>query len=287
MPAVTIFAPAKVNLALEALGRRVDGYHEVRSVLQAVSFGDYLTFNPSNGTTFECDTPGWCAAQSLVSRAAALIRAESGCQKGVVIRITKSIPLASGLGGDASDAAAVLRGLVALWGLTVAPERLTELAAGLGSDVPFFLRGGAALAQGRGEIISPLPALTGYWLVIMTPPVPRPAAKTAAVYARLGPGNFTDGSCTATLAACLAKGARVADEQLCNVFDDVADEVFPGLTTYRQIMREAGAARVHLAGAGPSLFGLFASRAEAEEVYGRLTGQSVFLAETLGPVVNE
>ena len=149
MSSTTYFAPAKINLTLEVLGRRDDGYHEVRSVMQAVSLGDCLTFNPSDEMLFECNLPGWSAERSLVSRVVARLQEVGGRKKGARITIAKRIPLASGLGGDASDAAAVLLGLNELWQLHLSLERLIEIAAGLGSDVPFFLRSGTALSSGR------------------------------------------------------------------------------------------------------------------------------------------
>jgi 4-diphosphocytidyl-2-C-methyl-D-erythritol kinase len=287
MPAITIFAPAKVNLSLEVLRRRDDGYHEVRSVIQAVSLGDHLTFSPSQDLAFVCDLPGWLAEKSLVSRAATLMREEEGCRAGATVKIIKRIPLASGLGGDASDAAAVLRGLRALWRLDITPERLTELAARLGSDVPFFLLGGTALARGRGEVLSSLPTPAGHWLVVLTPALPRPLEKTATLYARLKLGDFTDGDHTDALAVSLARGDGLADEALYNAFEAVADDVFPELARYRQAMHTAGATRVHLAGAGPSLFSLHKSRAEAEAVCDKLAGQPICLAETVGPTLGE
>jgi len=278
---LTLFAPAKLNLTLEVLGRRGDGYHEIRSIIQAVSLGDRLTFSPGVTISFVCDQPAWRADMSLVSRAAALMARECGGRDGALITISKGIPLASGLGGDSSDAASVLRGLATLWQKEIPPERLGELAAGLGSDVPFFLSGGTALAQGRGEMVTPLPAPAGQWLVIMTPDIPRPPSKTATLYARLGAANYTSGAFTASLAEDIACGVGVTEERLYNVFHGAAYDVFPDLARYHRDILAAGASRVHLAGAGPSLFSLHASREEAEAVISRLQGKPAFLAETL------
>lgn len=282
MSEITLFAPAKINLTLEVLGRRDDGYHETRSVMQALSLTDRLDFEHGERLAFECDLPVWQAERSLVWRAADMLRAESGCPKGATVRIAKRIPLTSGLGGDASDAAAVLTGLNALWQTAVSLGRLAELAAQLGSDVPFFLRGGTALARGRGEVFSSLPALTGFWLAVVTADVPRPPAKTAALYACLGASDYTSGEHTETLASHLERGGGIAQTMLYNVFERVADDAFPGLERVRQDMLAAGAGRVHLAGAGPSLFSLHSSRAEAEEICRRLIAYPAVVAETLG-----
>lgn len=279
MTEISLFAPAKINLTLEVMRRQRGGYHEVRSIMQTVGLGDNLSFISGDDLYFECDLPGWQAEQSLVSRAAALLAGESGSRAGAAVRITKRIPLSSGLGGDASDAAAVLRGLSRLWQLEITPGRLTELAAELGSDVPFFLEGGTALARGRGEVVSPLPAPVKCWLIIMTPEVPRPPEKTAAVYACLSAADYTFGGYTAALAARLTRGAALTGGGLYNVFEGVAYDIFPGLALCREAMLAAGAFRVHLAGAGPSLFSLHMSLAEAERVYGALSEYPVFLVE--------
>ena len=250
--------------------------------MQAVSLGDCLTFNPSDEVSFECNLPGWSAERSLVSRVVARLQEVSGRQKGTRITIAKRIPLASGLGGDASDAATGLLGLNELWQLRLPPEQLIEIAAGLGSDVPFFLRAGTALSSGRGEVVYPLPVPVKNWLVILSPAISRPPEKTAALYARLSAADYTSGEYTDVLASNLSQGVMLANEPLYNVFERVAYDVFPGLEHYRQLMLAAGVSRVHLAGAGPSLFSLHSSQAEAEVVYLRLAGQPVFLTETLG-----
>jgi len=281
MPALTLTAPAKVNLTLEVLGRRADGYHEVRSLMQAVSVCDLLTFSEAPGLTYSCDLPGWDSGKSLVSRAAELLLAESGCRRGAAVNITKSIPLSSGLGGDSSDGAATLLGLNDLWRLGMPHSRLSELASGLGSDVDFFLTGGTALAQGRGEIISPLPSPGPLCFVILVPDFTLPGNKTAALYARLGKEAYTGGEHTRALLSRLASGLGVGHAHLFNVFESVAFDVFPGLDRCRQALLSAGATRVHLAGAGPALFSLHKSPEEAAAVCGRVSGWPVFLAEAV------
>ena len=156
---ITISAPAKINLTLEVLSQRADGYHEIRSVIQAISLCDRLSFEPADGLGFRSDSAEWVAEKSLVSKVAAWLKKESGTAKGTIISVKKRIPLLAGLGGDSSDAAATLRGLNQLWGLGLTLEQLIPLARQLGSDVAFFLYGGTALVEGRGEIVTPLPPL--------------------------------------------------------------------------------------------------------------------------------
>ena len=120
---LTISAPAKLNLTLEVLAKRRDGFHEVRSVMQTINLCDSFSFQSGENIEFKCDMPGWIAEESLVSRAAGLLQEATGCSKGATITVSKRIPLLSGLGGDSSDAAATLRGLNQLWGLGLLPEQ--------------------------------------------------------------------------------------------------------------------------------------------------------------------
>ncbi len=155
---LTVLAPAKLNLTLEVLAKRQDGFHEIRSVIQAINLCDSFSFQSGDNIEFKCDLPDWIAEESLVSRAAGLLREATGCSKGATIEVSKRIPLLSGLGGDSSGAAAVLRGLNQFWGLGLSHEELLKMAWQLGSDVAFFLYGGTALVEGRGEIVTPLPS---------------------------------------------------------------------------------------------------------------------------------
>ena len=181
------------------------------------------------------------------------------------------IPIAAGLGGGSSDAAAALRSLNDLWALELSTTRLAELASQLGSDVPFFLRGGTALATGRGELLESLPTPEGQWLVLVSPDIRLPG-KTPALYGRLGPDDFTDGSETAKLADALRGGGVLPEECMANAFERVADDAFPGLDRHRNAMLEAGAERVHLSGSGPSLFALVRSKSAGDALRLRLGG---------------
>ncbi len=146
----TLQAPAKLNLTLEVLAKRRDGFHEIRSVIQTINLCDSLRFQLSQNIEFNSDQSDWVSEESLVSKAASLLQEVTGCGKGATIEVSKRIPLLSGLGGDSSDAAATLCGLNKLWGLGLSQDKLLELATRLGSDVAFFLYGGTALVEGRG-----------------------------------------------------------------------------------------------------------------------------------------
>ncbi len=278
---LTIQAPAKLNLTLEVLGKRRDGYHEIRSVLQTINLCDDITFRSGQAVTVKSDMPEWAPEKSLVMKAVSLLRETTGCLKGAALEISKRIPLVAGLGGDSSDAAAVLHGLNELWALGLAQGRLLELAAEVSSDVAFFLHGGTALAEGKGERVTPLPPFPHRWVVLVVPGVPRLSGKTGQMYARLKASHFTDGQATERLADELRKGKEPS--VLFNTFENVAFSRFSELRVYRDHIRKLGAENLHLAGSGPSLFTLLAERTRAEDLYTRCKNQSMetYLVETL------
>ncbi len=278
---LTVLAPAKINLTLEVLHQRPDGFHEIRSVIQTINLCDSLLFRSSHNIEFGCDDPDFVPEESLVSKAVGLLQQATGCSKGARIEIGKHIPLASGLGGDSSDAAAVLHGLNRLWQLGLSLPELFELAPRLGSDVAFFLYGGTALVESRGEMVTPLPSLPHRWVVLLMPPVPRMPGKTKQLYASLKPKHYTQGQITDRLVAGFSAG-EVTSSMLFNVFEEVAQDNFPSLGEYREQFLRAGANDVHLAGSGPALFTLVEDRAEAEGIYKNLQQQGLesYLTDT-------
>jgi 4-diphosphocytidyl-2-C-methyl-D-erythritol kinase len=279
----TILAPAKINLTLEVLAERPDGYHEIRGLIQTINLCDCLRFRLSHDIKLVCDNPSFVGEESLVSRATTLLQQATGCTKGATIEITKRIPLSLGLGGDSSGAAATLRGLNKLWGLGLSPAELASLALRLGSDVPFFLHGGTALVEGRGEKITPLPPLPQHLVILAIPDTPRLAEKTKRLYARLKINHYTDGQITEKFIKALKEGREFKPSMLFNTFENVAYDQFPGLKVYKEHFLKLGAPNVHLAGSGPALFTMIKDKAEAEKLYGYLQKQGVgcYLATTL------
>ena len=169
---LTLRASAKVNLSLEVLGKRPDGYHEVVTVMHAVDLYDRLTLEAAPTLSFSSDDPDLPTDErNLVMRAARLLKEAASVEAGARIELKKRIPVAGGLGGGSSDAAAALWGLNRLWKLRWTRARLMELAVGIGMDVPFFLGVGPALATGRGEHLKPLGKTGGYALVLVNPRV--------------------------------------------------------------------------------------------------------------------
>ncbi|MFQ5997490.1 MAG: 4-(cytidine 5'-diphospho)-2-C-methyl-D-erythritol kinase [Dehalococcoidales bacterium] len=277
---LTVLAPAKLNLTLEVLGIRADGYHEIRSVFQTINLGDRLRFEPSQKITFKSDMPDWTPEKSLVAKAVSLLQETYEVSQGATIEVTKNIPLVSGLAGDSSDAAAALRGLNKLWELGLSLEKLLELAVRLGSDVAFFLYGGTALVEGRGEIVTPLPPLPQRWVVLVVPDVPRRPEKTKQLYASLKTSHYTDGQITQRLIDELKTGREPST--LFNAFENVAFTRFSKLKVYRDHILKIGAPNVHLCGSGPTLFTLFKDKAQAEDLYTRCQqNMETYLVETL------
>ena len=280
---LTLQAPAKLNLTLEVLAKRQDGFHEIRSVIQTINLCDSLRFQLSQNIEYKCDALNWISEESLVSKATGLLQGVTGCTKGAVIEVSKRIPLVSGLGGDSSDAAATLRGLNKLWGLGLSRGELLKLAPQLGSDVAFFLYGGTALVKGKGEMVIPLPPLPQMWVVLVVPQVPRLPRKTEQLYASLKASHYTQGQITERLVERLREGGEFTPSLLFNTFENVAFATFSELSVYREYMIKAGATDVHLAGSGPALFTLVKDRSQAEELYLRLQQQGLepCLTETL------
>ena len=239
--------------------RRDDGYHEIASILQTIDLHDTLSLEPAEELSLKCDRPELESTDNLVVKAAALLQEETGYPGGAAIRLHKRIPVAAGLGGGSSDAAAALLGLDRLWKLGLSIDDLSRLAGSIGSDVPFFLHGGTALALGRGERVRSMPKADLKWLVLLVPSI-RVPDKTATMYGGLSPSNYTSGSLTRKLEARIRGGGDVPPQFLFNAFDEVALEVLPELLPYREAFHELGAREIHLVGSGPSMFAPVSSK---------------------------
>jgi 4-diphosphocytidyl-2-C-methyl-D-erythritol kinase len=279
---LVIEAPAKINLTLEVLGKRNDGYHEIRSVIQTLSFCDLLQITPGKEVEFKGNIPDWSSERSLVIKAVESLKKATGAVKGAKIKIKKRIPLISGLGGDSSDAAAILRGLNQFWELNLPPNKLRDMAQNLGSDVSFFLTGGTALMEGRGETITSLPPIPHHWIILIIPDVSRIPGKTKRLYSMLQPAHFTDGKITDKLAADLKSKGEFNTSLLFNTFENVVFARGEELTNYRDHLLKLGAPNVHLAGSGPTLFTILDKKPQAEDLWKRLKDQKmdIYLTET-------
>lgn len=271
---VRILAPAKINVGLAVLGRRSDGYHELRTIFQAVSLSDRIALRRARrGVRVRCPALPRLGENNLAHRAAALFLEQTGARGGVQIDVEKLIPAGGGLGGGSSDAAAVLLGCCRLFGVLPEPGLLRTWAAALGSDVPFFLQGGAAIGSGRGEILEPLAPFpgTGVALIHLDPA----GLPTAEVYRRLPAAPLTRRARDLTiLLACWRGGAlRRLGKRLFNDLETPAFALAPALAAVKRELSSAGAAGALLCGSGSSVFGLFGSDGEADRARRRLRGR--------------
>lgn len=259
-----IHAPAKINLSLRVLGTAADGYHQLRTVFQAIDLHDTLIFEERPGPfSLACDDPACPADEAnLVWRAAETIaRAAGGAgpPRDILIRIAKRIPTQAGLGGGSSDAAAALRGFAALWRVRIPRDKMRAMAATLGADVPFFLEGGTALGLERGDLLFPLVDRPAEWVTLV---IPSFGVSTKEAYA------WFDEDAPANPAPRVA--TRVADPRAPLVLPETVNDLqAPVVRHHPELQRiiarlvRAGASHAAMSGSGSAIFGLFATRASA------------------------
>ena len=273
-PAVFIPAWAKINLTLAVLGKREDGYHALVSVMQTISLSDTLRIQVTDDDHITCavDAPSLRNDDNLAMRAARLLRNEGYLTHGAVIELRKEIPAQGGLGGGSSDAAAVLIALNRLCALGLSQTRLEELAARLGSDIPFFIHSGTALIEGRGELVTPLPDCEPLWLLIAHPPV---SISTAAVFQSVTPTDYGDTYDTDIVAEVIRGGSRLPLERLSNTLEPLVMRNWSEVAETRGGLLRAGAPIVRMSGSGPTLFAPFRTLDEAIQVYEAARGQNI------------
>jgi 4-diphosphocytidyl-2-C-methyl-D-erythritol kinase len=262
---VVVWAPAKVNLHLEILGRRPDGYHELETLMVAVSLCDTLVLqdDPSGHLGLECQRPEIPAGpDNLVLKAAALLQKTTGCQRGARVRLVKRIPMAAGLAGGSTDAAAALAGLNRLWELGLHDTELEKLASQLGSDVSFFFHTPAAWCTGRGEIVASTPMARKLWLVLVCPPF---GLATAQVYGRV---HVPAAPCSgAAIRKALASGdVEAIGRLLHNRLQEAATIVKPEIADYQRCLETLRPAGARMSGSGSTLFALGCNRKDAMRI---------------------
>ncbi len=282
---IHITANAKLNLSLEIIGRRDDGFHNLVSIMQAIGLSDELVALPAqNGSIrLECNDPALAdSEENTVLSAAHLLKDSAGVTEGARLLLRKSIPVAAGLGGGSTDGAAALVALNRLWQTGLSPNRLMELGAEVGSDVPFFLGDSpTALVEEQGATITTLPSVPPAWAVILFPKVPIPSPKTRALFRMLDDSLFGTGERTRELQSLIQDGAPAADifsrVGSTNTFNDVAERAFPGIGRFRGVLARAvgQAANVGMSGAGPSLYAILSTHAQAREVVDELTQEGL------------
>jgi 4-diphosphocytidyl-2-C-methyl-D-erythritol kinase len=282
MEPLTLKSPAKINLFLRVLKKREDGYHEIRTLMQAVDLCDELTLEKTGrGIGLTCSHPG-CPSdrRNLAFQAAELLLGEGEPRPGVRIHIRKRIPISAGLGGGSSNAAAALKGVDRLFGLKLSPAGLHRAASRLGSDVPFFLSSGQALALGRGEKIRPVKLFRRYWLVLVCP---RLEVSTAWAYRNL---RISLTSRRKRVNYSLLESKRGFFDALPlfeNDLEEVVAEKQPIVRQLKALLENSGSLRSSMSGSGPTVYGLFDQKPQAQEVARKLSrgDWQVFLTEPI------
>ena len=280
---VTVEANAKINLTLDILGKRPDGFHEVAMVMQTIGLHDTLVMEKTERDIELSINVPWLKAdeKNLAWRAAELIRQEYGLEGGVRIELTKRIPVAAGLAGGSADAAAVLKGMNDLYGLQLTEEKLCELGARLGSDIPFCIMGGTMLATGRGEVLTRLSDMPETWVVLAKPRISVSTAWAYQNYDEQGADRHPDNE---AIKQAIARGNRKAVAGLlCNVLESVTIKKYDVIAEYKQMMLDKGAMASMMSGSGPTVFGLAKNREQAEaiaDVLRQETNADVFVTRT-------
>lgn len=274
-------ARAKVNLVLDVVGARADGYHELRSIFQSIELADVLTIEPAAEIIVDCDAPGIPAGPgNLAFRAAAALRTHCGVQQGCRISIEKHIPAGAGLGGGSADAAATLVALNELWQLGLSQAELMLVGATIGSDVPFTLRGGTCLGTGRGEVLTPQPVAGALPLAVVVPPV---AVATAGAYKLVDEWADLSHPDPAAALRALADGDVVAlAAALGNSFEEPVARAYPAvaraLRTIRSVLpAPAGAV---LSGSGAAVVVVGASTDALAELRRQLPDCFIWVGRT-------
>ena len=277
-------APAKINLTLDVLYKRPDNYHEVEMVMTTVDLADRIGLeNRVDGLIkiFSADRFVPDDDRNFAYQAAKLLKDTYGIKHGVSITIEKEIPIAAGLAGGSSDAAATLRGLNELWNLNLSLDTLAELGAKIGSDVSFCVYGGTALATGRGEKIQELPAPPACWVVLAKPKI---GVSTAEIYGNLKVDQIKHPNTKEMLKAIKTNNYELMCRSLGNVLESVTFNLYPEVVTLKEQMQRFGADAVLMSGSGPTVFGLVDTEVRVNRIYNGLRGfcDEVYVVRLLG-----
>lgn len=266
-------APAKINLSLDVLHKREDGYHEVEMVMTMVDLADRIEMQElPRDTIIISSQAGYIPLdeKNLAFQAARLIKDKYEVKHGVYIHLDKKIPVAAGLAGGSSDAAATLRGLNRLWQLNIPERDLQELGSELGSDVPFCISGGTAVARGRGEKLEPIDSPPQCWVILAKPPI---NVSTSEIYGKLVAKEILKSPSTpAILEAIRSKDFDKLCDGLGNVLEEVTLKLYPEVRHLKECMQRLGADGVLMSGSGPTVFGLVSKEAKVPRIYNGLRG---------------
>jgi 4-diphosphocytidyl-2-C-methyl-D-erythritol kinase len=266
-------ASAKINLSLDVMHKRDDGYHEVEMVMTMVDLADHIEIQelPEDKIIISSQS-GYIPLdeKNLAFQAAKLLKDQYQVRQGVYIHLDKKIPVAAGLAGGSSDAAATLRGLNRLWRLDLPLEEMQRMGAILGSDVPFCVTGGTALATGRGELLRAIEAPPPCWVILAKPPI---NVSTSDIYSKLKAKQIKSHPNTAVLLEAIrTKNLDMLCQSMGNVLEEVTLELYPIVLQLKQCMERLGAEGVLMSGSGPTVFGIVSKEEKAHRIYNGLRG---------------
>lgn len=261
-----VIAHSKINLFLNILDRRPDGYHNIETILQSISLANYLTFTPTEKETAIVykNVPVTDFQGDLVAKATQVIKEETGLTQQTLIEVKKQTPVAAGLGGGSADAAATLVGLNHIYNLDLKRDSLLEMAEKIGSDVPFFIYGGTQQAEGRGEKLTKLDSMPDCWIVVATPPFEISTSRAYEDFDRLEKPLRRNPA--AMIEAIRAENLKAISDLLFNAFEAQAEQEFPQISKLKEKALKAGALGALMSGSGPSVFALAFSKKEAEKI---------------------
>jgi 4-diphosphocytidyl-2-C-methyl-D-erythritol kinase len=277
-------APAKINLTLDVLHKRPDGYHEVEMIMTTVDLADRIGLEPRTDGQIRIISADRYVPddhRNLAYQAAKLLRDTYGIKEGVTITLEKKIPVAAGLAGGSSDAAATLKGLNYLWDLKLTSDQLAVHGAKIGSDVSFCVYGGTALATGRGELIQELPAPPNCWIILAKPSI---GVSTADVYGGLKINEVIHPKTKDMIRAIHEKDYELMCEAMGNALESVTLKLHPEVSMIKEQMMKFGADAVLMSGSGPTVFGIVQHESRVNRIYNGLRGfcDEVYAVRLLG-----
>lgn len=273
---VTLKALAKINLGLDVLGKRENGYHDVRMIMQTIYLYDNVTLSKTEEPGIQLETNLFYLpidTNNIAYKAAKLLIDEFHIQEGIHIKLEKHIPVAAGMAGGSSNAAAVLVGMNRLFSLGLSEEALMKRGVTLGADVPYCIMRGTVLAEGIGEILTPLPALPKCYVLIAKPGI---SVSTKTVYEKLDAGAIKDHpDIDGILEGLESQDIKKIASSMGNVLERVTIEEYPVIEKIKNAMKEAGALNAMMSGSGPTVFGIFENRQTAKEAQRKLREMNI------------
>ncbi|SOB96893.1 4-(cytidine 5'-diphospho)-2-C-methyl-D-erythritol kinase [Brochothrix thermosphacta] len=282
---ITVKATAKLNLALDILGKRDDGYHELETVMAMVDLADYLDFSLRLDGNIKLESSSNAVPEdgrNLIVKAGLLLQRRFQVTKGATIKLDKKIPISAGMAGGSSDAAATLHGLNQLWELNLSLDELAEIGAEIGSDVSFCVYGGVAMCNGRGEKITPLPSLPPCWVVLAKPAI---SVSTRDVFSHIEVNDIQHQHSEKMLAAIASGDYYQMVEALGNDLEDYSLEKYAEISYLKKQFEAFGADAVLMSGTGPTVFAIVKTEKKAKRLYNSVSGfcKNVHMVRFLKP----